>query len=112
MQVSQQSVKGLGSQTANTNSILRTSRRNTTLVEPSWTLECVKQCRSGYNKQYKAERLYEDLYSIRREEEQILTDIIKNRLVEADSTVYADFPNYKSVDLLYSFFNCHLINLM
>ena len=61
------------------------------------TPECVEQCRNGYNKQYKEDKLYgEDSYSISRDEEQIMTEIMKNGPVEADFTVYADFPNYKS----------------
>jgi len=61
------------------------------------TPECTQQCIPGYNKTYSADKRFgTKAYSISSDVKQIQAEIFKNGPVEADFTVYADFPNYKS----------------
>lgn len=61
------------------------------------TPKCLHTCRKGYEKTYSEDKHFgKKVYSISGDEDQIKTEIFKNGPVEADFTVYADFPNYKS----------------
>lgn len=61
------------------------------------TPECVRDCRKGYEKSYSEDKHYgKKVYTLSGDETQIKTEIFKNGPVEADFTVYADFPSYKS----------------
>lgn len=61
------------------------------------TPKCVKLCHSGYNESYTSDKTFgQRAYSLARHVEQIQLEIIKNGPVEADFTVFSDFPNYKS----------------
>ena len=54
-------------------------------------------CEKGYNKTYTADKHHGlRAYGVARSVKQIQTEIYKNGPVEADFTVYSDFPNYKS----------------
>jgi len=65
--------------------------------EGGHTPKCVHMCQKGYNSSYNDDKHFgSKAYSIRKNEAQIQTEIIKNGPVEADFTVYADFPNYKT----------------
>jgi len=61
------------------------------------TPECTKQCIAGFNGTYAGDKRFgAKAYSIASDVAQIQTEIFTNGPVEADFTVYADFPNYKS----------------
>lgn len=54
-------------------------------------------CEKGYNVSYSQDKHYgAKAYSIENDVQQIQAEIMKNGPVEADFTVYADFPTYKS----------------
>lgn len=61
------------------------------------TPQCTKKCVPKYGKEYKEDKIHgKKVYSLARDVGQIQAEIMKNGPVEADFTVYADFPNYKS----------------
>ncbi|XP_049525662.1 cathepsin B isoform X3 [Dermacentor silvarum] len=61
------------------------------------TPKCVHTCRKGYEKSYTEDKHFaKKVYTLASDETQIKTEIYKNGPVEADFTVYADFPSYKS----------------
>ena len=61
------------------------------------TPRCVHTCEKGFNVSYTRDKHYgSSAYSINEKITQIQTEIMKNGPVEADFTVYADFPQYKS----------------
>jgi len=61
------------------------------------TPACVHVCEKGYNVSYNQDKHFgAKAYGISSEVSQIQTEIMKNGPVEADFTVYADFPSYKS----------------
>jgi cathepsin B len=61
------------------------------------TPPCVHSCRAGYNVNYDDDKHYgKSAYSIAQDQTQIMTEIMTNGPVEADFSVYADFPTYKS----------------
>lgn len=61
------------------------------------TPQCSNQCISGYSPSYsKDKHLGKTAYTITNDVQQIQTEIYKNGPVEADFTVYADFPTYRS----------------
>jgi len=61
------------------------------------TPNCVHVCEAGYNASYTQDKHFgAKAYGISSDVSQIQTEIIKHGPVEADFTVYADFPSYKS----------------
>lgn len=61
------------------------------------TPKCEKQCEKGYNVSYKADKHKgQKHYSLSRQPEQIMAEIMTNGPVEGAFTVYADFVSYKS----------------
>jgi cathepsin B len=61
------------------------------------TPTCVHVCEKGYNVSYRNDKHFgAKAYGIASDVTQIQTEIMKNGPVEADFTVYADFPSYKS----------------
>jgi len=61
------------------------------------TPACVHVCEKGYNVSYRNDKHFgAKAYGISSDVTQIQTEIMKNGPVEADFTVYADFPTYKS----------------
>lgn len=61
------------------------------------TPQCVHMCEKGYNKTYAADKHRgQRAYGVARSVKQIQYEIYKNGPVEADFTVYSDFPSYKS----------------
>ncbi len=61
------------------------------------TPACVHVCEKGYNVSYRSDKHFgAKAYGISSDVTQIQTEIMKNGPVEADFTVYADFPTYKS----------------
>jgi len=65
--------------------------------EGGGTPKCVKMCESGYNSTYTADKTFgQKAYSLTRDVSHIQTEIMTNGPVEADFTVFSDFPNYKS----------------
>jgi len=61
------------------------------------TPECTSTCESSYSTPYKKDKHFgKSAYTISNDVSQIQTEIYKNGPVEADFTVYADFPTYKS----------------
>lgn len=61
------------------------------------TPKCERKCEAGYNNTYQHDKHYaKSAYSIRENENEIMTEIYNNGPVEAAFTVYADFPSYKS----------------
>jgi cathepsin B len=61
------------------------------------TPKCVHMCVDGYNKSYNDDKIYgKKAYSLSRSVQQIQHEIMTSGPVEADFTVYSDFPNYKS----------------
>jgi len=61
------------------------------------TPACVHVCEKGFNTSYTADKHFgANAYGISSNVKQIQTEIMKNGPVEADFTVYADFPTYKS----------------
>jgi len=60
------------------------------------TPACKKTCVDSYSKSYDEDKIYGSAYSIRENENAIMTEIYKNGSVEAAFTVYSDFPTYKS----------------
>ncbi|RWS22856.1 hypothetical protein B4U80_05385 [Leptotrombidium deliense] len=60
------------------------------------TPQCSHECRSGYPKSYDDDKYYgKRAYSVSGVK-QIQAEIMKHGPVEADFTVYSDFPSYKS----------------
>ena len=63
----------------------------------SKTPRCTKKCISGYNVTYEKDKHHgASAYSVRRSENEIMTEIMTNGPVEGAFTVYDDFPTYKS----------------
>jgi len=61
------------------------------------TPKCVHLCEKGYNMTYSQDKVFgAKAYSLSRDVSQIQTEIMTNGPVEADFTVYSDFPNYKT----------------
>jgi len=61
------------------------------------TPTCVHVCEKGYNVSYSKDKHFGGkAYGISSDVAQIQTEIMTNGPVEADFTVYADFPSYKS----------------
>lgn len=61
------------------------------------TPKCVHMCVQGYNSSYSEDKTFgKKAYSVRPNVQQIQHEIMTNGPVEADFTVYSDFPNYKS----------------
>ncbi|PAA59531.1 hypothetical protein BOX15_Mlig003307g1, partial [Macrostomum lignano] len=61
------------------------------------TPKCTKQCIKEYNSTYQQDKHFgASAYSVRSNEQQIMTEIMTNGPVEGAFTVYADFPSYKS----------------
>ena len=61
------------------------------------TPKCVHMCVDGYNSSYSEDKTYgKKAYSVKKNVQQIQHEIMTNGPVEADFTVYSDFPNYKS----------------
>lgn len=61
------------------------------------TPQCVRMCEKGYNSTYSEDKTYgQKAYSLAKNIQQIQMEIMKNGPVEADFTVFSDFPNYKS----------------
>jgi len=61
------------------------------------TPKCVHLCQKGYNGSYTQDKVFGlKAYAVHRQEKQIQLEIMTHGPVEADFTVYADFPNYKS----------------
>jgi len=61
------------------------------------TPPCTQQCVSGYAKKYEDDLTFGgNVYTISSDVQQIQTEIMNNGPVEADFTVYDDFPSYKS----------------
>lgn len=61
------------------------------------TPACYPGCQSGYPKTYVQDKHFgASAYSIPSDVKAIQSEIMKNGPVEADFTVYADFPSYKS----------------
>nr|BAF43801.1 Longipain [Haemaphysalis longicornis] len=61
------------------------------------TPRCVRMCRKGYNVDFADDKHYgKKSYSVPSNVTQIQVEIMTNGPVEADFTVYADFPLYKS----------------
>jgi len=63
----------------------------------SKTPKCTHKCEAGYNVSYTQDKHFGmSAYAVKREETQIMTEIMTNGPVEGAFTVYADFPTYKS----------------
>ena len=61
------------------------------------TPKCVHMCVDGYNVSYNQDKIYGlKAYSLAKKVDQIQYEIMTNGPVEADFTVFSDFPNYKS----------------
>ncbi len=61
------------------------------------TPPCHRTCRQGYNATFQKDRHFgAKVYSISSDVKQIQTEIMTNGPVEADFSVYADFPTYRS----------------
>jgi len=61
------------------------------------TPPCTSQCRAGYGKSYKQDKMYgSKAYNIPNSVAQIQTELMKNGPVEAAFSVYSDFLLYKS----------------
>jgi len=61
------------------------------------TPSCTQKCVDSFQGDYKSDLHFgAKAYSIANDVQQIQTEIMTNGPVEADFTVYADFPNYKS----------------
>lgn len=61
------------------------------------TPKCVHMCIDGYNVSYNDDKVFgKKAYSLAKHVDQIQYEIMQNGPVEADFTVFSDFPNYKS----------------
>uniref|UniRef100_A0A1I8FPY3 Pept_C1 domain-containing protein n=1 Tax=Macrostomum lignano TaxID=282301 RepID=A0A1I8FPY3_9PLAT len=75
-----------------------TTPPESTSPAPGFTdTQCTKQCIQRYNSTYQQDKHFgASAYSVRSNEQQIMTEIMTNGPVEGAFTVYADFPSYKS----------------
>lgn len=61
------------------------------------TPKCVHLCERGYNVSYSNDKIFgKKAYALTKKVDQIQYEIMTNGPVEADFTVFSDFPNYKS----------------